>query len=280
MSKQKTNKKLPKTAVEEIETEYPYCFVTRDTNGGAKIVYRNPLKPYESFETTVNPDGSYKTKQISDSFKGMETSLTHEARSYVSGGSSSQIDGNADINIESTRNENIAGDSGTGIGGVNYEGAKKLVLGTQEGSFDGAAGGNQWRTVDGDYTESIEGSINSTVKGDRTETTIGCSVEMTQGDKGIFVTGGSMALTSATGNINIWSLDKLFTTSDLEIQVKINNSPAMIKMNAAEVSITGPSEAVKITMSPSKITVKAPALDFDVTGAVNIKGGSINFTKA
>ena len=93
-----TNNKLPKPAPMTVKPEYPYVYEEQTLNGKKITRHDNPDKPEESFESTFNHDGSFETKQISEDYKGLTTGLSHEARTYVSGGSSSHIDGNHDNN--------------------------------------------------------------------------------------------------------------------------------------------------------------------------------------
>lgn len=244
MTKQtETNKKLPKPAPSKVDGEYPYVYAERTTNGRSYVRHDNPNKPDESFESTMHHDGSYVTNEISSSFKGMKTKLTHEGRDYTSGGHSTHVDGHKDTNVESTSNENVKGDKASGVGEVRYHGANKTVGGSKEGAFEIIPGGNKHLTTVGDCLHEFEGNQSTSVKGNVVSAVNGTKVDMINGEYGVHVQGShNLDIRVEGGKSQIFSESDMKFKSDTKITLECGTS--------------------QIILEPGKITIRATLIEF------------------
>jgi hypothetical protein len=229
MAKQdETNNKLPKPAPMTVKPEYPYVYEEQTLNGKKTTRHDNPNKPEESFESTFNHDGSFETKQISEDYKGLTTGLSHESRTYVSGGSSSHTDGNDDKSVESTSNENVKGDKSSGVGKTLMTGSERTVGGTSEGSFHNDSNGNTYKTSKGDMISEHSGSEYTSIDGDRCASVGGNRIEMVDGECSLHVQSGNMDTRVEGGKAKIYSGDDMTLESASKITLKVGSSTIVI----------------------------------------------------
>jgi uncharacterized Fe-S cluster protein YjdI len=237
-----TNNKLPKAAPEKVVCDYPYLYQEQTLCGELFSRYNNPEKPNESYTSQFNADGSYKTRQISDQYKGLITALAHEVRKYIGGGSSEQVDGNKDTNTESTSNENVRGEKSSGVGENNYAGAKKNIGGTSQGSFINDTNGTTYKTSKGDVVSSHVGSHYESLEGDNVKAITGNKIDIiNEGEHQVHVQGGNMDTRVESGKYKIYSGDEMIITSATKITLKVGSSEIIIDNG----EITIKSSAVK-----------------------------------
>jgi hypothetical protein len=234
-----TNNKLPKPAPMTVKPEYPYVYEEQTLNGKKITRHDNPNKPEESFESTFNHDGSFETKQISEDYKGLTTGLSHEARTYVSGGSSSHIDGNHDTSVESTSNENVKGDKSSGVGKTLMTGAERAVGGTSEGSFHNDANGNTYKTSQGDMISEHTGSEYNSVDGDKCISISGNRIEMVDGECSLHVQSGNMDTRVESGKAQIYSLSDMTFESASKITLKVGTTTIVISSGEITATVGG-----------------------------------------
>jgi hypothetical protein len=262
MSKIKdTNSKLPKAAPEKVVCEYPYLYQEQTLCGELFSRYNNPEKPNESYTSQFNADGSFKTQQISDQYKGLITALAHEVRKYINGGSSEQVDGNKDTNTESTSNENVKGDKSSGVGENNFAGAKKNIGGTSQGSFINDTNGTTYKTSKGDVVSSHVGSNYESLEGDNVKAITGNKIDIiNEGEYQIHVQNGNMDTRVESGKLQIYSGDAMI----------VNTASTALYKSIDDMTVT----------SDSKITLKVGSSEIIITsGEITLKSGAIKFEK-
>jgi hypothetical protein len=235
-SSEPPNKKIPESAAQTKEPDHPvYLFMETDTNGRMKGIHRNPNKPNDSYEVDINHDGSYKTKEISDGYNGIETSHTHHERKNA-GSSSNNTDGNVDVSNQSTENRNTKGDSGGATGGIQYEGSTKKVGGSQEGNFDVVPGGKSFISKDGDSVVKLTGDQHTSITGDKVDVIVGNKMNIVDGEFGINVQGGNYDLQLDSGKARIKAGNDILIDSDTKITLKVGSSTIVI--DSSSITIT------------------------------------------
>jgi uncharacterized protein (DUF2345 family) len=258
---QPPNKKMPPSAAQTKEPEHPvYLYMEADTNGKIKSVHRNPNKPSDSFESEVNHDGSFKTKEVSDGYQGMETSHTHNERKNA-GSSSKNTDGNVDESNQSTKNENTKGDKGSASGGTKYEGSTKVVGGASEGKVEVVPGGKTFASKEGDSVTSLKGDQHTSITGDKVDAIVGNKMNIVKGEFGINVQGGgNFDLKVDSGKLQLSSANELTVKSTTKITLAVGNNKIVI--SPAGISITtktGPivlySETDEVLIGSKKDTI-------------------------
>lgn len=191
---QPPNKKVPESAAQTRSVDHPvYLHMITDVLGRVLTTHANPNKPKEAFQSTVNHDGTFSTKEVSDKFKGMNTSHTHHERSNA-GSSSKNNDGPVDSSAQGTKNSNVKGDSGGAVGGTSYKGAKKEIGGAQEGTMSTVPGAKTYVHSGGDRAYKLDKNRDTHIDGDDTSTVMGSKIEAVYKDIG---------LVSVTENISV-----------------------------------------------------------------------------
>lgn len=259
----KYNKKLEEGPWDERKKpEYPWVRGEADVNGGTNFVYANPEKPEESSRVEFRHDGSFVANEYDTEKKGLTNQLTHEDRSYVSGGSSKNTDGHNDVKVHATAREDVKGDSGKSTGGDQYNGTGgKVIAGAKEGSFTNDADGNTYKTSKGDVISEHTGSEFSSLEGDRVSSVKGNKINIiSDGEYQTHVQGGNMDTRVESGKLQIYSGDNM--THNTAAQAEYRSIGDML-----------------IT-SDSKITIKVGSSEIIITsGEITIKSGAVKFEK-
>lgn len=249
------NKKLiPESPLMRLEAQgddpeddglYPNISGYATLNGAHYYRHENPENPDATVEETLNADGSYKTVEVHADRKGFVSELSHETRSYNSGGHSQQTDGHHDRNVESTDRQNTAGDSGKESGGDVYDGAGgKKIGGSKDDSFENNSGGNTYKTSSGDQITEHTGGQFTSIDGDRVDGIKGNKITMIgEGDYGINVQSGNMDIQIDSGKKRIKAGNDILIESDTKITFKVGGSTIVIE--------------------PSKITIVSDRVDIN-----------------
>jgi len=229
MANKKTNKKLPKCAVNEgeIKPKYGYVHGEADACGGGHLRYRNPKEHKKTWEQTVKPSGHYHTVQHDQEDNEIQTQLNSgHIRTYTAKGHSLQVDGQMDVNGEKTGSHQfggdyqsqIKGDRYRGTGGKEFKGSAGGVFehhtgagagggsgssgggglmatyGATSGGMDGDNGGTKYnKVVKGDEVrKNSEGNDHYNVEGDYVRAIKGTKITMIkEGDYATNVQGGN-----------------------------------------------------------------------------------------
>jgi len=244
-SKPPPNKKVPESAAQTKSVDHPvYLHMITDVLGRMITTHANPNKPKDAFESTVNHDGTFHTKEVSDSHKGLNTSHTHHERSNA-GSSSKNNDGPVDGSAQGTKNSNVKGDSGGATGGTSYKGATKEVGGTAEGSFTTTSGGKTWENKESDWTYRVNGKYHIDVKDDYIAYTYGNRNEIVVGGEyGVHTQGAkSIGLVSQGKDITLNAGKEITLEAGVKITLKVGSST--------------------IVITPSDITITSAAVKFE-----------------
>jgi hypothetical protein len=260
----KFNKKLEEGPWGEggrIETEYPYVRGEADVNGKTSFSYANPEKPEDSSTVEFNYDASFKSVEYDSEKKGLTNCLTHENRSYISGGCSVNTDGHDDKKVNSTSRTDTKGDSGTTTGGDNYTGTGgKNIGGAKQGSFTNDADGNTYKTSKGDVITEHTGSEYSSIEGDQIASVSGNKITVIgEGDNMIHVQSGNMDTRVEAGALQIYCADSMnlntlssATFRSLTDMTLVSQTKITLKVGSSEIIITN-----------SNITIKSPRIDLN-----------------
>ena len=258
--KEDTNSKLPKSAPTKVKPEYPYLHETQDVNGKKTSVHANPNKPNESFESMFNHDGSFKTKEIAEKYKGLVTALAHEVRNYTSGGSSSQTDGHKDTAVGSTQNTNVKGGAAEGVGKEKLAGAQKTISGSAEGSYVTDANGNSYKDSKGDLVTSHKGSYFSSLEGDNINQTTGSKVDIINGGEyQVHVQGGNFDARVESGKLQIYSGSDMIVNTAASMTTKSLGEMLIESQYQITIKVGGSS----IVIDTGSITIKSPSIKFE-----------------
>ena len=251
----KYNKKLEDGPWDERKKpEYPWVRGEADVNGGTNFVYANPEKPEESSRVEFRHDGSFIANEYDDEKKGLTNQLTHEDRSYVSGGSSKNTDGHNDVKVHATGREDVKGDYGRSTGGDQYDGTGgKVIAGAKEGSFTNDADGNTYKTSKGDVVSEHTGSNFSSLEGDQISSVKGNKIDIvSDGEYQTHVQGGNMDTRVESGKLQIYSGDNMNVNTAAQAEYRsigdmliTSDSKITIKVGGSEIIITSDNITIK-----------------------------------
>ena len=242
------NKKLPPTRLDlkEVTPKHPWTTGQCGILGDSCYTFASPKEPENYFVQNTRASGSYETVDFSKDKSEVITSFNPgEKRGYCGGGNSNQVDGNDDLNIESTSRTNVAGDKGVSCKTsyhTSTEGSviahnrfkKEFVVAAPDSiSFNGSFG-DQVNEHSGNWHEAFEKD----------------HVQAVKNNKITMVEGGDYAVHVQSGNYDnhIAEKGRLYTGNDLlfESATKIT-----LKVGGSTIEIT-PS---KITLIASRINL-------------------------
>jgi hypothetical protein len=244
------------------QTEYPWVRGEADVNGGTNFTYANPKKPEDSSSVIFRHDASFTSNEFDSDKKGLTNQLTHEKRSYISGGCSVNTDGHDDKKGHATLNQDVKGDVGKTTGGDNYDGVGgKRVGGAQEGAFENNAEGTTYKTSKGDVVSEHTGSDYSSLEGDKISSIKGNKIDIiSDGEYQTHIQGGNMDTRVEIGKLQLYSGDNMI----------VNTAAQATYRSIGDMLIT----------SDSKITIKVGGSEIVmVDGEITIKSGAIKFEK-
>jgi hypothetical protein len=237
----KYNKKLEDAPYDagRSNPDYPWVRGEADLGGGSKMTYADPDKPHESYvEEFFHNAGFEIVENADDDKKGLKNKLTHEERSYSSGGSSSHSDGHIDKStLDSSMRTNVGIDHGMSVAGDSHTGSGgKMISSAQEGIFHDSVNGDTYLASDGAEIKDFKGDINHNIEGDYiTSITGNKHTILSSGEYGIHLQGGNMDIQADTGVIRY--------NSDVKIIISCGDNST-------------------ITLEPGKITFKATDILF------------------
>jgi len=245
------------------QTEYPWVRGEADVNGGTNFVYANPEKPDDSSSVIFKHDASFVANEYDSEKKGLTNSLTHEERSYISGGSSKNTDGHRDDKNHSSYKNDTVGDSGRTTGGTHYAGTgERNISGTGQGSFSNDTDGNTYKTSKGDVVSEHTGNQYTSLEGDQIASVSGNKITVIgDGDNMIHVQSGNMDTRVESGALQIYCGDSM----------NLNTASAATFRSVEDM----------LLVSQTKITLKVGSSEIVITGGeITIKSGAIKFVKS
>jgi len=237
---QPPNKKVPESAAQTRSVDHPvYLHMITDVLGRVLTTHANPNKPKEAFQSTVNHDGTFSTKEVSDKFKGMNTSHKHHERSNA-GSSSKNNDGPVDSSAQGTKNSNVMGDSGGGVKGTEYKGSTKQIGGSAEGAYITTPGGKSYLDAGGDLIFNIKGRYDINVKDDSVSTTYGNQQLNVLGNFGLHVQKSKgIGIVSDNGKITVKTADVIEIEAGKRITLSVGNTYITMIPGGIEIGTDG-----------------------------------------
>ena len=243
------------------QTEYPWVRGEADVNGGTNFTYANPKKPEDSSSVCFRSDASFVSNEFDSDKKGLTNGLTHEKRSYISGGSSVNTDGHVDKKSHATENKDVVGDDGKATGGNSFDGVGgQRIGGAQQGVFENNAGGTTYKTSKGDVVSEHTGSDYSSLEGDKISSIKGNKVDViSDGEYQTHVQGGNMDTRVESGKLQIYSGDNMIVNTAAQATYRsigdmliTSDSKITLKVGSSEIIITS-----------SEITIKSSKIDLN-----------------
>jgi hypothetical protein len=240
----KDNKKLPDTKLcrEEVTAKHPYTTGQCGMLGDSEYCFASPKEPENYFVQKTRASGSYETIDYDSSKAEIITKFNPgENRNYCAGGNSNQVDGNDDVNIESTSRTNVAGDRGVSCKTayhVSTEGSviahnrskKEFVVAASDSvSFNGSFG-DQVNEHSGNWHESFEKDHVSAITGNKI-------TMIKEGEYAIHTQKGNFDLQVTEGQLHLMtSGGDLIANSNVKVllqvgsQSKVTIDPSSIKL--------------------------------------------------
>lgn len=237
----KYNKKLEDAPYDagRSKPDYPWVRGESDIGGGSKMSYADPDKLHEAYVEEVHHNAGFEINEnADDDKKGLKNKLTHEERSYSSGGSSSHSDGHIDKStLDSSMRTNVGVDNGVSVAGDSHSGAGgKMISSAQEGSFHDSVNGDTYLASDGAEIKDFKGDINHNIEGDHVVSITGNKhTILSKGEYGIHLQGGNMDVQADLG---------------------------VIRFNSDVKLILSCGDGTSITLEPGKITIKSADIEF------------------
>lgn len=228
------NQKHPKI---DYEGEYPNLHVTQGVDGHQLIRSLEPGK--ESF-FQVEPTGNYTGYGPQGQRVSVAVGKTHD---YVAGGSSSTVDGHADVKVGSTMRTNVDGGMEQEIGGSVYEGAGGVVIsGSLDSKVDASVGGDGFHVTEGNIVTDHTGDVNHNVSGSLVQQVTGDRADMVGSDWAISVQGGSLDAQVDSGKVRVKAAQDILIESDTKITLKVGGS--YMEMTPNKIVIYTPGQVV------------------------------------
>jgi hypothetical protein len=231
----KDNKKLPETRLDrkELKAKHPYTTGYSGFLGDSEYTYASPKEPDNYFVQKTRASGSYETIDYDSSKSEIITQFNPgENRGYCAGGNSKQVDGNDDLNIESTSRTNVYGDRGVSCKTsyqVSTEGSvishnrfkKEFVVAASDSkSFTGSYG-DQVNEHSGNWHEAFEKD----------------HVEAVKGNKITMIENGEYAMHVQSGNFDTFvnQQARLYAEKDITIE---SATKITLKVGGSTIEIT------------------------------------------
>lgn len=248
------------------EPKYPWVSGSADRNGASTYTYADPEQFDKSYIENFFHSAAFKVQEnADDTKKGLENELSHESRSYNSGGSSKTTDGHQDtaaLEAKGSSRENFAGDKGSSAKGQQYKGAGETSI---DGSKDGGYSnhnGDTYATTTGNRISEHTGNTASHHEGDKTSSTTGNKHSSIKGEYGIHVQGGNMDIKVDSGKFQVKSDAVLTIESVAEIILKVGESTVTITSSGVTIKTTGDIVTDGNTTKIQKGGVTAPPTTF------------------
>lgn len=265
-----TNKKLPKHGWDDDEIVPEQGWVTgeQDILGSKNFKYANPDKPEEFSTQKVSATGSYETTQYDKSKKEIVTTLdVGERRGYIAGGSSQQVDGHKDTNVESTSRENVTGDKGVSSK-ASYEGVTNGKYSAISGSYYTFTVGTRSESknfcgTDGDCVQEHSGNWHEAFEKDQVQAVKKNKITMIEeGDYAIHTQKGNFDLQVSQGKLHLMtSASDLIANSNVKILLQVGQN-AKVTMEPAKVKLqVGDNSYIEITSGGIKMV--SPRIDLN-----------------
>lgn len=235
--------KLPQTRLDlkEVIPKHPWTTGQCGILGDSCYTFASPKEPDKYFVQNTRASGSYETVDYSKDKAEIITSFNPgEKRGYCAGGNSTQVDGNDDLNIESTSRTNVYGDRGVSCKTAYHtstEGSviahnrfkKEFVVAASDSvSFNGSFG-DQVNEHSGNWHESFERDHVQAVTGNKI-------TMIKEGDYSIHTQSGNFDMQVTSGKLHLMtSGDDLIANSNVKVllqvgaQSKVTVEPAKIK---------------------------------------------------
>ena len=236
--------KLPPTRLDlkELTPKHPWTTGQCGILGDSCYTFASPKESENYFVQNTRASGSYETVDFSKDKAEIITCFNPgEKRGYCGGGNSNQVDGNDDLNIESTSRTNVAGDKGVSCKTTYHtstEGSviahnrfkKEFVVAASDSvTFNGSFGdqvnehsGNWHESFEKDHVQAVTGNKITMIKeGDY-------SIHNASGNFDLQVTAGQLHLMTSGGDLIANSNVKVIV--EVGSQSKITVEPAKIKL--------------------------------------------------
>ena len=224
------NQKHPKI---DYEGEYPNLHVTQGADGHQTI---RSLEPGKESYFTVEPTGNYTGYGPQGQRVSVAVGKTHD---YVAGGSSSTIDGHADVKVGSTMRTNVDGGVEQEIGGAMYEGVGEIAIsGSLDSRIDASVGGDGFQVTEGNIVTDHTGDVNHNVSGSLVQQVTGDRADIVGNDWAINVQGGNMDTQVDSGKVRIKAGSDILIESDTKITIKVGDSTIIIGPAGIEIKST------------------------------------------
>lgn len=265
-----TNKKLPKHGWDEDEIVPEQGWVTgeQDILGSKNFKYANPDKPEDFSTQKVSATGSYETTQYDKSKKEIVTRLdVGEKRGYVAGGTSEQVDGHSDSNVESTYRQNVTGDRGVSYK-TGYETATNSKYSAISGSYytftlGARSESKNFCGTDGDCVQEHSGNWHEAFEKDQVQAVKGNKITMIEeGDYAIHTQKGNFDLQVSEGKLHLMSSgDSLIANSNVKVLLEVG-SQAKVTIDPLSIRLeVGGGSYIEITSG--RIKMVSPRIDLN-----------------
>lgn len=280
MADKETNKKIHKDAINRDKVDPKYGYISGEWHecGSHHFKYENANEPDKFFEQTIDAAGNYTHKAFDDKDKSHTGQLNvGEVRSYISGGSSEQIDSHWDMNGELTGRMEILHDMGRAVGGDLFEATKgqehKIV---KQGRYKGQSGssvsisqesdkssrarhgsGDDWNYAEKNHAHYVTGTSIHYTDGEDARFTNGNYDRYVDKKYHIFSKDAYIANTDST--YNTWSKQDMTMETDAKGNFKSKSDMTI----SSDSKITIKVGSSSVVIESGSITIKSPQIKFE-----------------
>ncbi len=254
--------KLPPTRLDlkEFTPKHPWTTGQCGVLGDSCYTFASPKEPENYFVQNTRASGSYETVDFSKDKAEIITCFNPgEKRGYCGGGNSNQVDGNDDLNIESTSRTNVMGGRGVSYQ-TGYETATNSKYTAIAGSHYNFTLGPRSESknfcgTDGDCVQEHSGNWHEAFEKDQVQAVKGNKITMIEeGDYAIHTQKGDFDLQVSEGKLHLMtSADDLIANSNVKILLQVGQN-AKVTVEPAKVKLqVGDGSYIEITAGEIKM---------------------------